>query len=146
MPISNLSGATTFDEIRTLQGAALRTALQRFYLGLYEHPDLILDYLADTCVQHVGLKTLDCPEIIAHVKHIRTSAKLIEYHVTDAIAYADRIADRHRVDVTLHDGRAVSLEVFCFLRFANRKIVEIFECSQVLEGDRALSVLATATG
>jgi len=135
---------TGFDTIRTLQGEALRSALQRLYMGLFADPDSIPDYLADTCVQRVGSKALDYTQINRHVRHVRARVKHIQYEVADAVADNDTIADRHIVELTLHDGRTAALEVFCFLHFVNGKIVEIFECSQVLKGDQALGVLATA--
>jgi len=133
------------DIVKTLQGAALRTSLERFYRGIFENPHTLTDFLADTCVQHVGRMTLDHPQIVKHVLHVRACVQNIEYSVADAIAHGDTIADRHLVKLTLHDGRSAVLEVLCFMRIASGKIAELYESSQVLSGDQALGALATAS-
>jgi SnoaL-like domain len=135
-----------FDAVKTSQGTALRSALERFYRHLFEKPDTLPNFLADTCVQHVGRLALNYPEIVKHVMHVRSSVQEIQYSVEDAIAHGDTIADRHLVELTLHDGRSAVLEVLCFMRIANGKIAELYESSQILSGDDALGALATASG
>jgi len=133
------------DVMKTQQGAILRTSLQTLYRTLFRNPECLPDYLANTCVQHVGRVALSYAEIVKHVIHVKTAVQKIEYTVADAIAHGDTIADRHIVELTLHDGRSAGLEVLCFLRIANGKIAELYESSQVLHGDQALGALATAT-
>jgi SnoaL-like domain len=134
-----------FDVIKTQQGAALRASLERFYRDVFENPDTLPDFLAESCVQRVGPTALSYSEIVKHVRHVRQCVQKIEYSVADAIAQGDTIADRHIVTLTLNDRRSAVLEVLCFIRIANGKIAELYESSQVLSGDHALSALATAS-
>jgi predicted SnoaL-like aldol condensation-catalyzing enzyme len=133
------------DAMRTQQGAALRTSLEALYRTLFRNPECLPDYLANTCVQHVGRVALSYADIVKHVSHVKSAVQKIEYTVVDAIAHGDTIADRHIVELTLHDGRSAGLEVLCFLHIANGKVAELYESSQVLHGDQALGALAIAT-
>jgi len=133
------------DVVKTLQGADLRASLEKFYRGIFENPNILPDVLAGTCVQRVGRLTLSYPEIVKHILHVRSRVQKIEYSVADAVAHGDTIADRHVVELTLHDGRSAVLEVLCFMRIENGKIAEVHESSQVLSGDQALGALATAS-
>jgi hypothetical protein len=134
-----------FDVIKTQQGPALRASLERFYRDVFENPDTLPDFLAESCVQRVGPMALSYSETVKHVRHVRACVQKIEYSVADAIAQGDTIADRHIVTLTLNDGRSAVLEVLCFIRIANGKIAELYESSQVLSGDQALGALATAS-
>jgi hypothetical protein len=132
------------DLVLLQRGADLRLSLERIYRRIFNDPDSLPDLLADTCVQHVGRLSLDYAQIVRHVLHVRKLVRSINYSVPHAIARDDTIADRHIVELTLRDARSVKLEVLCLIRIAQGKIVELYESSQVLEGDEALSVLATA--
>ena len=134
-----------FDVVKSQQGATLRASLESFYRGVFENPDTLHDFLAESCVQHVGPMALNHAQIVKHVLHVRACVQKIEYSVADAIAHDDTIADRHIVTLTLHDGRSAVLELLCFIRIAGGKIVELYESSQVLSGDQALGALATAS-
>ena len=135
----------TLDLIKTQQGAVLRKSLETLYTSLFRNPQCLPDYLSDTCVQHVGRLALSYTEILEHVRHLRRLMRQIDYSVVDAIASGDTIADRHIVRLTLNDARSVALEVLCILHVEHGKIVAVYESSQVIEGDEALGVLATAT-
>lgn len=126
------------------QGPALCASLQAIYRRIFANPDSLGELLADTCVQHAGRVALDFGQIVKHVLHVRGRVKSIEYSVSHAVAQAGAIADRHIVEMTLHDHRSVTIEVLCLMRVADGKIVELYESSEVLRGDEALGALATA--
>jgi hypothetical protein len=126
------------------QGADLCASLEAMYERIFADPDTLRELLAESCVQHVGRLALNFGQIVNHVMHVRERVKSLEYSVSHAIARDDAIADRHIVEITLRDGRSVTLEVLCLMRLARGKIVELYESSQVLAGDEALGALATA--
>lgn len=139
--LPSLEGLTSY---RTSE---LRSALERLYISFYRDPDGLGRYLAPTCVQHLGLRTLDYMQILAHLRQIRAATSRIRYSVVEALSQQNTIADRHVVELTSHDTRTVQLEVFCFLRLAQNKVVEVWESVQVLDGDPTLvEALAKAPG
>jgi hypothetical protein len=132
------------DLVVSQRGTELCVSLERLFQRIFDEPDSLRDLLADRCVQHVGRLSLDYAQIVQHVLHVRKVVRSIKYSVPHAVARDDTIADRHIVELTLRDTRSVKLEVLCLIRIARGKIVELYESSQVLEGDEALGALATA--
>ena len=133
------------DTLTSCQPDELRSALERVYISFYRDPDDLARYLAPNCLQHLSTRTLNYPQIVEHVRQIRSSAMKIRYSVVQAIIQGDTIADRHVVELTSQDQRTVTLEAFCFLRLAEGKVVEIREAVQTLGGDPKLGAMASAS-
>lgn len=134
---ANDTGAGFDASWNTRQGAALRSAVEKFYTDTFNDDAQIRRYFAPGYVQHVDGKTLRFGEFMRHVGFLRGATKSLRFEVIDAVYAQGLLADRHRVHIVKGGGEAVEAEVLAFFRIEDGRIVELNELTQVIKGAAA---------
>lgn len=128
------------------QAEALRLQLASALARVFEDPSCIAQFFTEDYKQTTDGKHLDRSEFEAHVCHVSASVKSIEFEVLEAVHQADRLADRHVVDVVFTDGRHARLEVYMFAQLRDGRIARTHEVTRVVAGDEQAQELASALG
>lgn len=102
-------------------------------------------YFTPDYQQRTDGELVDRDGFAAHIKVLRELVAHGEVEVVDALRDGDRIADRHLVSVTKHDGTASQLEVYLFGELApDGRLRRVDEISRVVTGGEADASLARA--
>ncbi|SCX72545.1 nuclear transport factor 2 family protein [Variovorax sp. EL159] len=120
-----------------LRGAALRSAVEKFYTDTFNDDVQIRRYFSKGYVQNVDGKTLRFDEFLTHVGFLRSATKSLRFEVIDAAYTPGLLADRHRVHIVKTSGESMEAEVLAFFRIENGRIAELNELTQVIKGAAA---------
>ena len=111
------------------------------------HPlDATIDrYFTPDYQQRTDGELLDRDGFAAHIRAVRALAASGRIEVREAVRQGHRIADRHEVTVTRHDGTTSRIEIYLFGELADDgRLRRVDEISRLLDGDDRDTHLARA--
>jgi len=119
--------------------AFIETALNEVCFGGEDRYPLAatLDrYFAPGYRQYTDGETVDRDGFAAHIKTLRALVADGHIEVLEAVRQDNRVADRHLVTVTRHDGTTQRIEIYLFGELApDGRLLRVDEISHVIDGD-----------